>query len=98
MSCDANIAEEAGNSLYEWLNVYRKLEIAMQRDDNVWLRNVELAIASYELMLNFISKIFSYHGDFSDANCFISFFIFPWPAGSPREEGFAYKYVLPTQL
>ena len=25
MSCDANIAEETGNSLYEWLKVYKKL-------------------------------------------------------------------------
>ena len=33
MSCDANIAEEAGNSLCEWPNAYKKLEAVVKNRD-----------------------------------------------------------------
>ena len=62
MSCDANTAEEDGSSLYEWLNIIFEelLLLRIEALQCVWLRNIELAIAGYELMLYL-------HGDFSDA-------------------------------
>ena len=33
LSCDANIAKEAGSSLYEWLNIYKNKELLLLRTE-----------------------------------------------------------------
>ena len=60
LSCDANITEEAGSSLYEWLNIYKNWVAAVKNKtacDNLWLRRTELAsLASYNKLTWFYSK------------------------------------------
>ena len=35
LSCDANIAEEDGSSLYEWLNMYKSWEALVYKNKHI---------------------------------------------------------------
>ena len=42
MSCDVNIAEEPGSSLYKWLNVYKKLGAAVVKNRGITMCGYEM--------------------------------------------------------